>query len=46
MENILADALTKPFTKDRHKILTRAMGLEAFDYSQSEDVKCRASYYS
>ena len=34
--------LTKPLTKDRHQALTKAMGLEAFDYWQSGSVERRA----
>ena len=37
-EDMIADVLTKPLAKDRHQALTKAMGLEAFDYSQSGSV--------
>ena len=40
-EDMIADVLTKPLAKDRHQTLTRAMGLEAFDYSQSGSVEGR-----
>ena len=39
---MIADVLTKPLAKDRYQTLTRAMGLEAFDYSQSGNVEGRA----
>ena len=42
MEDMIADILTKPLAKDRHQILTKAMGLEAFDCSQSESVEGKA----
>ena len=38
IEDMIVNMLTKPLTKDRHQALTRAVGLEAFDYSQSESV--------
>ena len=41
-ENMIADVLNKLLTKDRHQALTIAMGLEAFDYSQSGSVEGRA----
>jgi hypothetical protein len=34
--------VTKPLAKDRHQALTKTMGIEAFDYSQSESVQGRA----
>ena len=36
------DVPTKPLANDRHQTLTKAMGLEAFDYSQSQSVESRA----
>ena len=36
------DMLTIPLAKDRHQALTKAIGLEAFDYLQSENVEGRA----
>ena len=36
------DVLTKPLAKDKHQTLTKTMGLEAFDYSQSGSVEGRA----
>ena len=41
-EDIILDVLTKPFAKDRHQALTKAMGVEAFDYLQSKNVEGRA----
>ena len=41
-ENMIADMLTKSLANDRHQPLTKAMGLEAFDYSQSGSVEGRA----
>ena len=41
MEDVIVDVLTKLFTKDRHPTLTKAMGFEAFDYSQSGSVENR-----
>ena len=41
-KDMIADVLTKPLAKDRYQTLTRAMGLEAFDYSQSGNVEGRA----
>ena len=41
-EDMIADMLTKPLAKDKHQTLTKAMGLEAFDYSQSGSVEGRA----
>jgi hypothetical protein len=40
---MIADALTKPLTNDRHQMLTRAMDLEAFDYLHSGKVEGIAS---
>ena len=37
-KHMIADVLTKSLAKDRHQTLTRAMDLEAFDYSQNESV--------
>ena len=37
-EDMKADVLTKPLAKDRHQALTRAINLEAFDYSQSGSI--------
>ena len=45
-EDMIADILTESLAKDRHQTLTKAMGLEAFDYSQSESVEGRLSDYS
>ena len=42
-QNIIADVLTKLLAKDRHQALTKAMDLEAVDYSQSGSVEGRAS---
>ena len=36
------NVLSKPLAKDRHQTLTKIMGIEAFDYSQSESVEGRA----
>ena len=36
------DVLTKALAKNRHQTLTRAMGLETFDYSQNGSVEGRA----
>ncbi len=41
-EDMMADVLTKALAKDRHQALTRAMGLQVFDYSQSGSVEGRA----
>ena len=41
-EDMIADVLTKPLAKDRHQVLTKAMGLEAFNYLQYESVEGRA----
>ena len=41
-EDMIADVLTKPLAKHRHQTLTKAMALEAFDYSQSASVEGRA----
>ena len=41
-DDMKADVLTKPLANDRLQALTRAMGLEAFDYSQSGGVEGRA----
>ena len=40
-EDMIAEVLTKPLAKVRHQTLTNAMGLEAFDYSQSGSVEGR-----
>ena len=40
---MIADVLTKALAKDRHQALTRAMGLQVFDDSQSGSVEGRAS---
>jgi hypothetical protein len=42
MEDINSDVLTKPLAKDRLQALTKAMGLEAFDYLQRGSVAGRA----
>ena len=42
MEDMIADVLTKPLAKDRHQTLTKAMTLDAFDYSQSGSIEGRA----
>ena len=42
MEDMIADVLTKLLAKDRHQTLTKAMTLEAFDYSQSGSGEGRA----
>ena len=42
MKDITSDVLTKPLAKDRHQALTKAMGLEAFDYLQRGSVVGRA----
>ena len=39
---MIADMLTKPIAKYKHQTLTKTMGLEAFDYSQSESVESKA----
>ena len=41
-EDMIVDMLTKPLVKDRHQTLTKAMGLEAFDYSQSGSLEDKA----
>jgi hypothetical protein len=41
-EDMIADLLTKPLTKDTHQTSTKTMGLKAFDYSQSGSVEGRA----
>ena len=41
-KDMIVDVLTKPLAKGRHQTSTKAMDLEAFDYSQSESVKGRA----
>ena len=41
-KDMITDMLTKPLAKDRHQTLTNAMGLEAFDCSQSGSVGDRA----
>ena len=41
-EDMIADVLTNSLAKDMHQALTKAMDLEAFDYSQSGSVKGRA----
>jgi hypothetical protein len=38
-EHMIADVLTKALAKDRHHSLSRAMGLEVFDNSQSGSVE-------
>ena len=40
-EDMIANVVTKPLTKDRHQALTKAMGLGAFNYSQSGSVRRR-----
>jgi len=45
-EDMIADVLTKPFAKDMHQTLTKAINLKAFDYSQSESVGDRTLDYS
>ena len=42
MENMIADMLTKPLAKDRHQLLTKAMGLEVLEYLQSGSVEGKA----
>jgi hypothetical protein len=32
MEDMITDMITKPLANDRHQVLTKEMGLEAFDY--------------
>ena len=44
MGDMIADILTEPLIKDTHQTLTKAMNLEAFDYSQSESVEGRVLY--
>ena len=39
---MIADILTRVLAKNRHQALTKAMGLETFDYSQSGSVDGRA----
>jgi hypothetical protein len=41
VEDMIADVLIKPLAKDIHQTLTKAVGLEAFDYLQSESVEGR-----
>ena len=41
-EDMIADVLTKALANDRHQTLTKAMGLEAFNYSHSGSVEGRA----
>ena len=41
-KDVIADVLTKTLAKDRHQALIDAIGLKAFDYSQSESVEGRA----
>ena len=41
-EDMIADVLTKPLANDRHQTLTKAIGLETFDYSQSGSIEGRA----
>ena len=41
-DDMIADVLTKPLAKNKHQTLTKAMGLKAFDYSQSKNVEGRA----
>ena len=41
-EHMIADVLTKALAKDMHHLLSRAMGLEFFDNSQSENVVGKA----
>ena len=41
-EDVIEDVLTKPLAKERHQTLTKAMGLEAFDYLQIGSVEDRA----
>ena len=38
----ILDVLTNPLAKNRHQALTKAMGIGAFDYSQSGSVDGRA----
>jgi len=42
MEHMIMDVLTKALAKDRHHSLSRAMGLEVFDNSQSGSVEGKA----
>ena len=39
---MIANLLTKLLGNDRPQTLTKVMGLESFDYSQSESVEGRA----
>ena len=39
---MIADILTRVLAKDMYQALTKAMGLETFDYSQSGSVDGRA----
>lgn len=41
-EDMIANVLTITLTIDRHQGLTRAMGLQTFDYLQSGSVKVKA----
>ena len=38
----MAGVLTKSLANDMHETVTKAMGLEAFDYSQSMSIEGRA----
>lgn len=42
---MIANVLTKPLVNDRDHILKTAMGSEAFDYSQSENIDGRILDY-
>ena len=37
-EDMIADALIKPFANDRHQIVTIGLVLEAFEYSQNSGI--------
>ena len=39
---MIADVLTKLLAKDRQQVLTKAMSIETFDYSQSGNIAGRA----
>ena len=46
MKDMITDMLIKPLTNNRHQTLTKAMGFEAIDYSQSESLEGRALDWS
>ena len=41
-EDMILKVLTNSLVEDMHQALTKGMGLEAFDYSQSKSLECRA----